>query len=125
MIRLAFLLATVLAAPAYAAEDPVAVAVGRVTIVHSSRAIATLAVGDPAIADVIAEGENAVLIFGKKAGRTDLVLMDSGHRLLRKSAIVVGPMAGGDTIIVRKPGTEGIVEDSWVCGSTCAKVREK
>ena len=114
-----------IATAASAADEPVAVAVGRVTIVRSARAISTLIVGDPTIADVVAEGENAVLVFGKKAGRTDLVLMDAGHRLLQKSAIVVGPTGGEDTIIVRRPGEGGIVEDSWVCIPTCAKVNQK
>ncbi len=107
---------------AHATEDAVSVAVGRVTLVRSAHVIATVAVGDPAIADVVAEGENSILVFGKKSGRTDLVLMDGAHRLLRKSPIVVGP-SGDDTIIVRHPDERGIGVDSWVCAPTVSHPR--
>ncbi len=121
MLAVAFLLGT---APALA-DTPIAVAVGQVTVVRSTQTISTLAVGDPTIADVVAEGENAVLVFGKKAGRTDLVLMDGQHRLLRKTSVIVGLSDGDNTIIVRSAGKDGVVNDAWVCLPTCAKVKEK
>jgi Flp pilus assembly secretin CpaC len=124
IVLIAAIATLVLGTSAHATEESVSVAVGRVTIVRSPHVIATVAVGDPAIADVVAEGENAVLVFGKKSGRTDLVLMDGSHRLLRKSPIVVGP-SGDDTIIVRRPDERGIGVDSWVCAPTCAKVGDK
>jgi Flp pilus assembly secretin CpaC len=103
------------------ASDAIGVGIGQVSVVRSKVAIATLVVGDPAIADVVAEGENAVLVFGKKAGRTDLVLMGKDHSLLRRSPIVVGASAAGDAIIVRRPGANGIAQDAWVCAPACTK----
>jgi Flp pilus assembly secretin CpaC len=94
-------------------------------VVRSDKVISTLVVGDPEIADVVAEGENAVLVFGKKAGRTDLVLMDAGHRLVRKSTIVVGVTGGEDTIVVRRGDKDGVTADAWVCAPSCAKVNVK
>ena len=121
LIAIAILFA---AAPALA-DTPIAVAVGQVTVVRSSQNISTLAVGDPSIADVVAEGENAVLVFGKKPGRTDLVLMDGQHRLLRKTSVIVGLSGGDNTIIVRSAGKDGVSSDAWVCLPTCAKVKDK
>ena len=123
LVSLALLL---VANPTYADADvSITVAVGQVTVVRSPQTISTLAVGDPAVADVVAEGENAVLVFGKKPGRTDLVLMDGQHRLLRKTSVIVGLAGGDNTIIVRHGGKDGVVDDAWVCLPTCAKVKDK
>ena len=107
------------------AANAIAVGVGQVMVVRSPEEIATLVVGDPAIADVVAEGANAVLVFGKKLGRTDLVLMGKDHALLRRSPIVVGPVAGGDTIVVHRPAGDGISDDAWVCAPFCTRIRDK
>jgi Flp pilus assembly secretin CpaC len=116
-IGLGLLLAPLTAA---SADDGfLVVGLGRISVVHSKQAIATVAVGDPAIADVAIEGEGSVLVFGKKQGQTDLVLMNGAHQAIVSSHILVGPAGGSDGIIVRRPGKDGITAESWYCAPEC------
>jgi Flp pilus assembly secretin CpaC len=107
------------------AADVLAIAVGQVSVVRAGGSIGTVAVGDPSIADVAIEGDNSVMVFGKKAGQTDLVLMSNGHRLLLRSHIIVSPSAADDSIVIRRPGSQGVTEEAWYCTPTCARAGAK
>ena len=115
---LAVLLASAFAA---GAEDGfLVVGVGRISLVHAKQSIATVAVGNPEIADVAIEGDRSVMVFGKKSGETDLVLMNDAHRPIVSSHILVSPGgSGADMIIIRRPGKDGIVAEPWFCASDC------
>jgi Flp pilus assembly secretin CpaC len=104
------------------ADAPLAISTGGVTVVHTKEAIATAAVGDPTIADVAMEGESAVMVFGKKPGETDLVLMNGAHRQILAMHVLVGVTANQDTIVIRRPGNGGIADESWFCRHGCMKV---
>lgn len=104
------------------AADVISLGLGRVTLVHTSQSIGTVAVGDPAIADVALEGNRAVMVFGKKAGETELVLMSHSHKPILKSRIIVNTAGGADTIVVRRPGSSGMDEEAWFCATSCGKV---
>jgi Flp pilus assembly secretin CpaC len=117
-VSLALLLAP--AATAGADDGFLAVGLGRISVVHARQSIATVAVGDPEIADVAIEGDRSVMVFGKKSGQTDLVLMNDAHQPIVSSHILVGPGGGGtDMIIVRRSGKEGISTEPWYCAPGC------
>lgn len=107
------------------AADVIAVGIGQVSVVRAQGSIGTVAVGNPQIADVAIEGGNTVIVFGKKPGATDLVLMSNGHREILRSRIVVSTGAGPDTIVVRRSGERGITEEAWYCAPNCARTGEK
>ena len=117
-------LAALAAGPAPAA-DFISIGIGQVSVVHASQSIGTVAVGDPKIADVAIEGDAAVVVFGKKPGQTDLVLMSHNHRLILRQRIVVGTAGGPDTVVVRRPGETGISDEGWFCAPNCVRVGEK
>jgi Flp pilus assembly secretin CpaC len=102
------------------ADDGVlVVGLGRISVVHAKQSIATVAVGDPEIADVAIEGDRSVMVFGKKSGQTDLVLMNDAHQPIVSSHILVGAMGGSDVIIIRRPGKNGIDAEPWYCAPGC------
>ena len=107
------------------AADFITIGVGEVSVVHAKGSIGTVAVGNPLIADVALDGDNAVMVFGKKAGQTDLVLMSPGHRQILQTRIVVSATTDPDTIIVRRPGAQGLSEEAWYCSATCVRVTDK
>src|SRR5437763_6037541 len=102
------------------AEDGfLVVGLGRISVVHAKQSIATVAVGDPEIADVAIEGDRSVMVFGKKSGQTDLVLMNEAHQAIVSSHILVGAMSGTDVIIIRRPGKDGMTAEPWYCAPNC------
>lgn len=125
--RLFLTVSTLLVASAVASaiarsDDFIAIGIGRLTVVRASESIATVAVGDPSVADVSVEGDRAVMVFGKRPGQTDLVLMGHNQRPIMRSRIMVGTMGGEDTVVVRRPGTHGMDEEAWFCAPACARV---
>ena len=116
-------LATLAAATTRArSDDALALGIGRVSVVHSKESIATVAVGDPTIADVAMEGESSVMVFGKRAGETDLVLMNAAHRPITTTHIMVGTGLSPDVIVVRRPTNGGMTDEAWFCAPACVKV---
>lgn len=113
--------ALVLALPA-AAE--VQVGVGRVSVIKAKQAIATVVVGDATIADVTAGGDMSVVVFGKKAGETELILMNQDHEPVLQTRILVSGPVGTNVVNVRRPGEQGMREETWICNTSCTKVGE-
>ncbi|MGE4064152.1 MAG: pilus assembly protein N-terminal domain-containing protein [Rhodospirillaceae bacterium] len=103
-------------------DDFIAIGTGRLTVVRAGESIATVAVGDPSVADVTVEGDRSIMVFGKRPGQTDLVLIGHNQRQILRSRIVVGTMGGEDTVIVRRPGNSGMEEEAWFCAPNCARV---
>lgn len=122
LIVSALLFASAIASSLAKGEDFIAIGLGRLTVVRATESIATVAVGDPSVADVAIEGDRAVMVFGKRAGQTDLVLMNHNHRPILRSRIMVGTMAGENTVVVRRPGDDGVNEEAWFCAPACARV---
>ena len=71
------------------------------------------------------EGDRSVMVFGKKPGETDLVLMGADQRPVLRAHILVGTMASSDVIIVRRPGTAGMTDEPWFCAPGCVKMGQK
>lgn len=107
------------------AEDVLTIGVGRVAVVNTKKSIATVAVGDPTIADVAIEGDQSVMVFGKKPGETDLVLMGADQRPVLRSHVFVGTMSNSDVIVVRRPGAGGMTDEPWFCAPGCVKMGQK
>lgn len=118
---LCFVLGGIWAAAA-AADDDIVVGVGRVWVVQAPEPIVTVVVGDPGIADVVVDGNTSVVLFGKKVGETDLVLLDANQMPILESRVLVGRQANSGVVIVRRPADGGVSEESWVCSATCTKV---
>jgi Flp pilus assembly secretin CpaC len=122
MTASALLLAGAVASSLARGDDFIAIGIGRLTVVRATESIATVAVGDPSVADVSVEGDRAVMVFGKRPGQTDLILMGHNQRPILRSRIMVGTMGGEDTVVVRRPSPQGMDEEAWFCAPGCARV---
>jgi Flp pilus assembly secretin CpaC len=122
LIGSALLVAGAIASTLARGDDFIAIGIGRLTVVRAGESIATVAVGDPSVADVTVEGDRSIMVFGKRAGLTDLVLMGHNQRPIMRSRIVVGTMGGDETVVVRRPGNDGVAEEAWFCAPSCARM---
>lgn len=121
LIASALLFASAIASMARG-DDFITIGIGRLTVVRATQSIATVAVGDPGVADVAIEGDRSVMVFGKRPGQTDLVLMGHNNQPIMRSRILVGTMGGDDTVVVRRPKSDGMDEEAWFCAPNCARV---
>jgi pilus assembly protein CpaC len=92
--------------------------VGAQRSIARGHAFSRVAIGDPAVADVITlKGNDGVLIVGKAAGTTDLLLWERGHDVPRSYAIDVKASAsaallGSDTPQVNVLGKTAVLSGS-------------
>lgn len=122
MIRSIAIIGCLLTAIPASAQE-VLLAVGGVEVVVPGGVIGTVAVGDPKVADVAVEGDGSVLVFGKAAGETGLVVFDRDRQLVHSSTIRVVPSTRSDLVTVRRAGERGLSSEDWMCGDgTCARV---
>lgn len=117
MIR-PFVFATILAAAFPAFAEDIAVDVGKVATLSTGEAPGTVVVGDPRVADVAVEG-GTILVFGKSAGETDLVVFDKRREIILAERILVGGVGSDDSVLVIGPGTAA----RWNCrtGDRCMR----
>lgn len=114
------------AASAVTATEPasrvIEIAVGAQKQIAAGRALQRVAVGDPAVADVLwlksSDGANGgLLLVGKSAGRTEMMLWERGRTEPRSYTINVttlaaGQLLGGDTPSVSVLGRTAVVTGS-------------
>lgn len=126
MRRLVAVIGFVLTATPAAAGE-LDVAIGQVEVVRAPAPIGTVVIGEPRVADVTVEGDMSVVVFGKSAGETDLILFDQARQVMMTARVTVLPAINSDFVTIRRPGEKGIDHEVWVCGSTnaCSKAADK
>lgn len=94
-----FTLALGLAAVPAVAKDPIAVTVDLAKVMRISAPAATVVVGNPGIADATMQDRQTLVITGKVAGVTNLVVLDGKGQLIADETIhVVKPQSGYVTV---------------------------
>lgn len=73
-----------------------------------------VAVGNAAIADVTVMDSRNILVIGKAAGMTNIVVLDAAGRLILDRAIMVSPSDVGQVSIYKGPN-----QTRLVCAPTC------
>jgi len=71
------------------ADEKIELAPGFVKLLRFDRAVGTVAVGDPAVADTFAPNDRAILLTGKTIGSTNLIVLDDAGRDLFSGAVIV------------------------------------
>jgi len=93
-----FALALLAGGPAVA-KDPIAVTVDIAKVMRVSAPAATVVLGNPAIADATMQDRQTLVITGKVAGITNLVVLDAKGQLIADEMIhVVKPQNGYVTV---------------------------
>ena len=102
--------------------------IGQVSVLRPSAKVSTVVVGNPAVADVVVEGDSAVLVMARTAGQTDVVMLDQDRQVLQTTKVAVtGEGTGPDYVTVRRMGEGGVADEQLMCapGGACAKVDKK
>ena len=118
-IRCAFLAAWLACPAAVLAGDPslVETTIDEATLIRLGRDAAQLIVGNPAIADVSAQGPRLLVITGKSYGATNLIALDSEGREIFNARLAVSE---GD----RRQVTlyKGTMRQSLHCAPDCQRM---
>jgi Flp pilus assembly secretin CpaC len=102
--------------PASAAEAPLGIVLDQATLLKLPDKVATIVVGNPAIADVAVQSGGLVVVTGKGYGTTNLIVLDRTGTVLMERAIVVrGPSSG--TVAVYR----GVERETYSCTPTCER----
>ncbi|MGG1943917.1 pilus assembly protein N-terminal domain-containing protein [Trinickia sp. NRRL B-1857] len=105
-----------------AAPSIVTISVGEQRQIEPGKHLARVAVGDPAVADVLVirdgDGHGGVLAIGKAPGRTNLLLWEQGRSTPRTFALVVEPGAAATLASKDAPNVETYGRDVVVTGNT-------
>ena len=101
-----------LAAPAMAQTLPVRV--DQAVRVALSAPAKDVAVGNPAIADVMVLDERNILVLGKGYGTTNVVALDRGGRLILDRVVVVSAADAGKVTVFK-----GTSASQYACAPRC------
>lgn len=80
-------------------------------------------VANPAVADVTMLAPDQLVLIGKQAGRTTLLILDSKQRVLLNSMIVVSDGSGG-FVTVHAPRGNKIGQDNYACAQNCTLIQD-
>jgi hypothetical protein len=108
-------LSTLLLAGSASAAGSLAVATDQVRMVNFPKPVATVYVGNPAIADVTVVDANRVFVLGKNFGTTNIVALDNkGNEVFNKTVTVFGLSSGTVTL------QRGTAKTTYACaGARC------
>ena len=110
---LLLLLATTVAA---GATDMVKVVLDQAQVMKLPEHVATIVVGNPLIADVAVQAGGTMVITGKGYGRTNIIALDRGGKVLAEHAVQVrGP--ADDVVVVYR----GVERESYSCTPQCER----
>lgn len=113
---LALVLGVVCGLPALAAAADINVTIDQAKLVKVPEKAATIVLGNPLIADATVQSGGLMVITGKGYGRTNIIALDRGGKVLMDGSIEVrGPR--GDVIVVYK----GIKRETYACAPFCEK----
>jgi hypothetical protein len=84
------------------ADETIEISPGVVKLLRFDRAVGTVAVGNPAVADTFAPNDRAILLTGKTIGSTNLIVLDDGGRDLFSAAVIVSRSEFGRVTIHSK-----------------------
>lgn len=114
-IQIALLM--VLAAPvAAAAKDPIPVTIDRAKVMRISAPAETVIIGNPGIADAAIYDRQTVVITGRTAGTTNLVILDAKGQPIADEVIFVRPPGEG-VVSVHRGGSGG--RQTYACTPDC------
>jgi hypothetical protein len=113
-LPLAFV-ASLLAGAAHAESETVNVQLDRATILRLPSKVATIVIGNPAVADGSLQTGGLLVVTGKGYGATNLLALDrQGDTLAEYTVSVSGPTESDKVVVYR-----GVERETWSCAPKC------
>ncbi|KAB7742833.1 pilus assembly protein CpaC [Parvibaculum sedimenti] len=86
-------------------------------VLHLAAPIATVMVGNPAIADVLVENSQTVYVLGRSYGKTNFIALDAAGKQIVQYDLDVVAQSGGVVTLVRGTG-----QATYSCSPRCEPV---
>jgi Flp pilus assembly secretin CpaC len=102
--------------PGSAAEAPLGIVLDQATLMKLPEKVATIVVGNPAIADVAVQSGGLVVVTGKGYGTTNLIVLDRAGAVLMERAIIVRSPSSGTIAVYR-----GVERETYSCTPDCER----
>lgn len=99
-----------------AAEAPLGIVLDQATLMKLPEKVATIVVGNPAIADVAVQSGGLVVVTGKGYGSTNLIALDRAGTVLLERMITVRGANGGTVAVYR-----GVERETYSCTPDCER----
>ncbi len=101
------------------AGDPLQVTLNKTTILRIARDASTVAIGNPEVADISVESPRLILLVGKQAGETNLLILDASDAEIHDFNLVVVPESARH-LTVHRGATE---VTTFNCEPRCTAVK--
>lgn len=118
----ALLVAATTSAQAQVVKESITIPQGRQTILQFTEPFASASVGDPTVIDAIPRSDRMIVLQGKQAGHTDILVFIDG-RPLRHIAVTVQPGTPGGKVITHNK--KSLSEyTAYSCNPSCTRMKD-
>lgn len=107
--------------PAAKADQILSIPLATVRILQLQAPAKDIIIADPGIADVTMQAPDRMVLIGKQAGRTSLIILDSDKKVLLSRMVVVSDGDGG-LVVVHGPRGSTLSQDSYACAAHCTLI---
>ena len=114
--------AIALTATSSARAEPLSIELNGARIVKLDSPASDIIIANPAIADVTVQTPNRLVIIGKQAGLTRLIVMSDGAITMDTQVVVTMKNAGAQ-VSVFAPDGPNIAESQFSCSDRCTQVQ--
>jgi len=121
-LALAIVAAVGLAGGASAASEPIDVTIDFAKIVKLPGPAHTIIVGNPGIADALVDDEQTLVLTGKTAGTTNLIVLDAEGAEVVNSVVRVSSDVQQLTTIFYGGSENGVWRQTFSCAPVCEQV---
>lgn len=97
-----------------AAADSFDVVLDQAKIIRLPDGVATLVIGNPAVADGTLQTGGLLVVTGKNYGSTNMIALDSRGEVIAEHSITVGAPKEGRLTVWR-----GVARETWSCAPRC------
>jgi Pilus formation protein N terminal region len=111
-----------------AADDPIRLNPGYVSLIKLNQTVSTIVIGNPDVVDATLQGKNAILLTAKKisgSAATNMIVLNAQDAEIFNATIIVG--SGNTKTEVHSKGKAGGLHEYWAyrCAPTCERVEDK
>ena len=92
LVVMAVLILSVFSLPSWAGE-PLRVALNKTALLRIAHDASTVTIGNPEVADIVVESPRVILIVGKEAGETNLLILDANYTEIHDFDLIVIPQS--------------------------------
>jgi hypothetical protein len=110
--------ALVVLQPAAKADQVLSIPLASVKILQLQQPARDVIIADPGIADITMQAPDRMVLIGKQAGRTSLIVLDANQKVLLSRMVVVSDGDGG-LVVVHGPRGGTMSQDSYACAEHC------